>query len=105
MVSVLFPFLSCEPKASKQRGSSSAAEGESPAMWGSSSGGISCSLIGCGMAPELKATTPMALVRDTEEGQWHLPQDRQRCIQVRRRGVCLYTRTHVCMCGHSQEFR
>ena len=53
-------------------------------MSGTSSWGISYSLIGCGMAPELKVVAPETLVRDAEEG----------IFPVKTKDVCVC----VCVC-------
>lgn len=54
------------------------------------------------MVPESKAMTPVALVRDTEEGQLHLPPTEGKvysCVQV---GCVLYTCVPTCayVCVH-----
>lgn len=51
------------------------------------------------MVPESKAMTPVALVRDTEEGQLHLPPTEGKvyfCVQVGCVLIYVSPRVHMC---------
>ena len=90
------PFsLSCEPRTYNQKGSSSFLSVRARPRLGPAPGGVSGSLISCGMAPESKAVAPVALVRVAEEGTF----------PVETKGVCVRVGERECVFRESSERR